>query len=102
MRRKFVALATSTIRAGRVTRRAHVMLLSAMVAAIVTGGSAAAQSGSRPSEALQQACASDVRALCSGITPGGGRIKQCMVEKRDQLSDGCKSAMQAARAMSGK
>lgn len=101
MRRKFVALATSTIRAGRVTRRARTLLLSAILAAIVTGGSAAAQSG-KPSEQLRQACASDVRTLCAGITPGGGRIKQCMIEKSDQLSDGCKSAMQAARAMSGK
>lgn len=38
--------------------------------------------------AVRQACGSEVRTLCTGITPGGGRIKQCMIEKFDKLSDG--------------
>ncbi|MGC2779415.1 MAG: hypothetical protein WA418_27640 [Bradyrhizobium sp.] len=51
--------------------------------------------------AMRQACGSDVRALCSGIMPGGGRIKQCMVEKFDRLSDGCKTALKDAKAQQG-
>lgn len=50
--------------------------------------------------ALRQACASDVRTLCAGVLPGGGRIKQCMIEKHDHLSDACRDAMAQARAMS--
>jgi hypothetical protein len=55
-----------------------------------------------PSPALQQACANDVRTLCAGVMPGGGRIKQCFIAKRAQLSTGCKSALLAARIMSSK
>lgn len=51
--------------------------------------------------AMRQACGGDVRALCSGIMPGGGRIKQCMVEKFDRLSDGCKTALKDAKAQQG-
>jgi len=47
--------------------------------------------------AVRAACASDIRALCAGVTRGGGRIVQCMQQKRDQLSDGCKSALASAR-----
>ncbi|CAL79279.1 hypothetical protein; putative signal peptide [Bradyrhizobium sp. ORS 278] len=46
--------------------------------------------------AVRQACGAEVRTLCAGITPGGGRIKQCMVEKSDRLSDGCRSALKEA------
>jgi hypothetical protein len=47
---------------------------------------------------VRQACGSDVRSLCSGIMPGGGRIKQCMIDKFDQLSDGCKAALKDRQA----
>jgi hypothetical protein len=49
-----------------------------------------------PSTQLRQACSADARSLCSGIVPGGGRIKQCMIEKRDQLSQPCKDALMGA------
>ncbi|MGJ5181620.1 hypothetical protein ACQR16_32300 [Bradyrhizobium oligotrophicum] len=48
--------------------------------------------------AVRQACGSEVRTLCSGIMPGGGRIKQCMIEKFDKLSDGCRTALKDAKA----
>ncbi|MGJ4887759.1 hypothetical protein ACQR0Z_07635 [Bradyrhizobium sp. HKCCYLS3077] len=48
--------------------------------------------------AVRQACGSEVRTLCAGISPGGGRIKQCMIEKFDKLSDGCKTALKDAKA----
>jgi hypothetical protein len=32
--------------------------------------------------------------------PGGGRIKQCMIDKFDQLSDGCKAALKDKQAQS--
>ncbi|UFZ03982.1 hypothetical protein LQG66_33110 [Bradyrhizobium ontarionense] len=51
--------------------------------------------------AMRQACGDDVRALCPGIMPGGGRIKQCMIEKFDRLSDGCKTALKDAKAQQG-
>ncbi|MBX9710577.1 MAG: hypothetical protein K2X60_06045 [Xanthobacteraceae bacterium] len=53
-----------------------------------------------PSSQMRQACSADMRSLCSGIMPGGGRIKNCMMEKRDQLSQGCKDALASASAQS--
>lgn len=47
---------------------------------------------------LLHACADDLRTLCSGVTPGGGRIKQCMIETFDRLSDGCRTALKDAKA----
>ena len=44
-----------------------------------------------------EACKADVASLCPGIQPGGGRIKECLKTNRDKLSDGCKSAIAAAR-----
>jgi Cysteine rich repeat len=44
---------------------------------------------------VRQACSSDFHTVCSGVTPGGGRIKQCMIDNFDKLSDGCKAAMKA-------
>ena len=89
----------SIIRAGRLARRAQTALLGAVIAAAL-GGIATAQDA-KPSGAVRQACAADVRTLCAGVLPGGGRIKKCVIEKRDQLSDGCKSAITAAWKMSG-
>lgn len=102
MTRTCVARATSAIRAGRLTQRIGIMLLGAMVTAIVTGGAAQAQSDTKPNAQVREACTADIRTLCAGVMPGGGRVKQCMVEKHDQLSQGCKSALLAARSASGK
>lgn len=47
--------------------------------------------------ALQSACGSDVKALCSSVQPGGGRIRDCMKQHRSQLSPACKAAAMAGR-----
>lgn len=51
-----------------------------------------------PNPAVRAACGADVRSLCAGVQPGGGRIKDCMVSHASQLSAGCKAAIQQARA----
>ncbi len=58
---------------------------------------AAAQSTTPVATSLRDACREDVRALCAG----GGRVRQCLNEKRDQLSEACRSAL-AARVQSRK
>jgi hypothetical protein len=73
-------------------------LLAATIAA--TAVSRANAEGSPAQANLRQACGRDVRSLCSGIMPGGGRIKQCMIDKFDQLSDGCKAALKDKQAQS--
>ena len=49
----------------------------------------------QPAASLRTACAGDVRSVCAGVMPGGGRIKQCMMDKREQLSKACKDALAA-------
>lgn len=48
-------------------------------------------------QAVRQACMADIKSLCDGIQPGGGRLQQCIRGKRDQLSQGCKTVLMQAR-----
>lgn len=65
---------------------------AALLALAITATAASAQDG-----AVRQACSGDFRAVCSGVTPGGGRIKQCMIDNYAKLSDGCKAALKTAQ-----
>jgi hypothetical protein len=42
---------------------------------------------------LRSACGGDVRALCGGIAPGGGRIVQCLATQAASLSPACKEVL---------
>src|SRR6266849_5408402 len=42
---------------------------------------------------LRSACGGDVRALCGGIAPGGGRIVQCLATQAASLSPACKDVL---------
>ena len=42
---------------------------------------------------VKSACEADVKAFCADVKPGGGRIKACMKENKDKLSQGCKEAL---------
>lgn len=68
-----------------------------LLAALALGGALLAPPAFAQSLAdLQKSCGADVKALCAGVQPGGGRIKQCIMEKSDQLSPGCKAALASA------
>ena len=50
----------------------------------------------RPREELfvpRSACGADVRTLCGGVAPGGGRILQCLANKAASLSPACKEVL---------
>jgi hypothetical protein len=47
-------------------------------------------------EAARAACEADGQKLCTGVQPGGGRILACLKQHKDQVSDGCKQAVQKA------
>jgi hypothetical protein len=61
-----------------------VLLLSA------SGGMAQMRQGAR---VVLQACKPDIRQFCSQVPPGQGRIKACMKEHIQELSEPCKEAM---------
>jgi hypothetical protein len=42
---------------------------------------------------LRSACAADVRSLCAGVAPGGGRIIQCLAVRSASLSPDCTSIL---------
>jgi hypothetical protein len=43
------------------------------------------------------ACRQDAQRLCTGIAPGEGRIVRCLVERGDEVSPVCRSAMAEQR-----
>jgi hypothetical protein len=42
---------------------------------------------------LRSACGADVRALCGGVAPGGGRIVQCLATQAASISPACKDVL---------
>jgi hypothetical protein len=47
---------------------------------------------------LRSACGGDVRSLCGGVAPGGGRIVQCLATNAGALSPECKDVLSQFRA----
>ncbi|MGA7805148.1 hypothetical protein [Bradyrhizobium sp.] len=82
----------------RPARLRDLRLAIAGVLAATIAATAAFAANAQDRQALRDACGGDMRAVCSGVLPGGGRIKQCMLDHFDQLSNGCKSAMKQAQA----
>lgn len=42
---------------------------------------------------LRSACSADIRTLCAGVAPGGGRIMQCIANRGGDLSPACKDVL---------
>ena len=48
-------------------------------------------------EIFREECGADVRRVCRGVFPGGGRVIGCLAENREQLSPACRTAMMELR-----
>jgi len=68
-------------------------VLTALFIVVATAASAAANAPT-----VREACKADVAALCQGVQPGGGRIRECIRANKDKLSQACKAAIAARRA----
>ncbi|WP_404654191.1 hypothetical protein [Bradyrhizobium sp. USDA 336] len=42
---------------------------------------------------VRSACGADIRTLCAGVAPGGGRIIQCISNRAASLSPACKEVL---------
>jgi hypothetical protein len=42
---------------------------------------------------LRSACGGDVRIVCAGVAPGGGRIVQCLANRAADLSPACRDVL---------
>jgi hypothetical protein len=42
---------------------------------------------------LRSACGADVRSICGGVAPGGGRVVQCLATNAASLSPACKDVL---------
>jgi Cysteine rich repeat len=79
-------------------------------AAPAAGGGAAPVAGAAPAAApvvivlrpmlpreelfvMRSACGGDIRTLCAGVAPGGGRIMQCIANRAADLSPACKDVL---------
>ena len=71
------------------TARACKMLIATTVALAALGTAAQAYTAEQ-----QQMCTGDAMRLCASEIPDVDRITACMVQKRAQLSDGCKAVFQ--------
>src|SRR6266446_779765 len=87
---------------GATTSAAGGAATAAPAAAAPAGAPAAAPSPAlvlrpmRPREelfVLRSACGGDVRSLCGGVQPGGGRIVQCLATRAASLSPACKEVL---------
>ena len=53
--------------------------------------------GAQGSVDVRQACTPDAMRLCSEFIPDPEKVKTCMLSKRSQLSEQCRTAMVASR-----
>ncbi len=49
--------------------------------------------------AMAKACANDIRSVCSDVTPGGGKLRDCVKEHFSDLSSDCQIAIVKAAAV---
>jgi Cysteine rich repeat len=63
-----------------------------MIATLLGGPAAFAQSGVAK---FRAACGQDFQRFCTGVQPGGGRIIQCLLARRGELSAPCRSVLVA-------
>jgi hypothetical protein len=67
-----------------------ILIAGAVLLLSASGAMAQMRPGAR---AVLQACRPDIRQFCSQVPPGQGRVKACMKDHIQELSEPCKEAM---------
>jgi hypothetical protein len=74
---------------------------TAALAVLTLSAALSAASSFAGGHAIPEACQGDAASLCAGMAPGDGKFGKCMKANRDKVSEGCKSAVKAAREQRG-
>lgn len=45
-------------------------------------------------EALRTYCKADIERLCPNVEPGSGRIKECLMAQKEEMTVGCAQALE--------
>ena len=78
---------------------AHRIAGSFLIMATLFGVPAAfAQQPGEAAAKFRAACGQDFRRFCTGVQPGGGRVVQCLLARRGELSAPCRSVFAEMRA----
>ena len=88
----FSVLAVERKKGGRMLIR---FLSAGLIASCLLVAPATAQAGL---EDIRTYCMSDIKRLCKGIEPGGGRLIQCLKTHKKEMSVGCAQALQKLKA----
>ena len=51
---------------------------------------------------MREACEADIKQFCSNVTPGGGRIVQCLEQHQKEVSQGCNQLLEKHESRKGK
>jgi Cysteine rich repeat len=86
-------------RRGRTMRARQVAVASVLVVVLssLAGPTVRAQGG-----ATLAHCKADAEKICPGVTPGGGKLIECLKQHTDDVSVGCAKALKAVKAKMGK
>ncbi|MEO8602829.1 MAG: cysteine rich repeat-containing protein [bacterium] len=68
-------------------------LIIAMATLTAVAAQAQTPSPAGAGDELTGPCRADVAKLCSGVEPGGGRMKQCLRDHATELSPGCRKTL---------
>jgi hypothetical protein len=79
------------------TRQVAVTSVLAVVLISLSGPTVRAQGGATLSH-----CKADAERICPGVTPGGGKLIECLKQHTDDVSVGCAKALKAVKTKMGK
>ena len=77
-----------------------IALFSLLGLGLVAGTASADEDNAR--RGGMNACKADVERLCGDVEKGEGRIRACMKEHKDELSQGCQTQIEKRKARKGK
>jgi hypothetical protein len=64
--------------------------------------SASAQHPARAQAGALAYCKADVKRICAGIAPGGGRLVRCLKQHQNDVSIGCAKELKAIKTKMGR